>query len=275
MIVLLDVPRLDAAEVECAGSRRFVCSGGGSGDFLLGRNRNARFYNEKSPYADGEGLLPAPLSVPSQLLRDPPMAATDVSVADHPDLPRLRGLRAMASCRWQRRLLLRTRIRTGRPRTGRRLSAIAEAPQRRLAAAGEEVLVTAASSSTLWAKSAADAHSTMWDLERTLEPQPCLPLIYANEFGRLSLGYAPAIRSSAASIEPIQLSPPQAEAFTCLGGKGIRAPGVGESSAEVGGGRGGEGWGLRDHRARQTAERRLAVRTDDPRTASRRPATSR
>ncbi|HEX6961770.1 MAG TPA: CARDB domain-containing protein, partial [Lacipirellula sp.] len=79
-ICLLDVPRLDDAEV--AALEEYVKSGGGLAIFLGGQTQ-PRFYNERL-YRNGVGLLPAPLNVPSQLLRDADEAAGDVRVTDHP-----------------------------------------------------------------------------------------------------------------------------------------------------------------------------------------------
>jgi hypothetical protein len=80
VIALLDVPRLDDAEV--AALEAYVRSGGGLAIFPGGQAQRA-FYNEQL-YRDGEGLLPAPLSVPSQLLRNSRDATADVQVSDHP-----------------------------------------------------------------------------------------------------------------------------------------------------------------------------------------------
>jgi hypothetical protein len=80
VIALLDVPRLDEAEVEVLEA--FVRGGGGLAIFV-GPQSQQPFYNNQL-YREGEGLLPAPLAVPSQLLRDPADAQPDVSVADHP-----------------------------------------------------------------------------------------------------------------------------------------------------------------------------------------------
>ncbi len=80
VIALLDVPRLDDAEVEVLES--FVRSGGGLAIFL-GPQSQTPFYNERL-FSDGAGMLPAPLGVPSQLLRDSADGQPDVSVADHP-----------------------------------------------------------------------------------------------------------------------------------------------------------------------------------------------
>jgi hypothetical protein len=80
VICLLDVPRLDEAEV--AALEAYVRAGGGLALFLGGQTQRA-FYNEQL-YRDGEGLLPAPLGVPSQLLRDSRDPTADVQVTDHP-----------------------------------------------------------------------------------------------------------------------------------------------------------------------------------------------
>jgi hypothetical protein len=80
VICLLDVPRLDDAEV--AALETYVRDGGGLAVFL-GNQVQRPFYNE-ALYRDGEGLLPAPLGVPSQLLRDSSDATPDVRVTDHP-----------------------------------------------------------------------------------------------------------------------------------------------------------------------------------------------
>lgn len=80
VIALLDVPRLDDAEVQALEA--WVRSGGGLAIFPGGQAQR-QFYNEQL-YRDGEGLLPAPLSVPSQLLRDSRDATADVKVTDHP-----------------------------------------------------------------------------------------------------------------------------------------------------------------------------------------------
>lgn len=89
VIVLLDVPRLDDAEVEVLES--YVRSGGGLAIFV-GPQSQQPFYNDQL-YADGAGLLPAPLNVPSQLLRDPSQGGADVSVAEHPIFRVFAGLR--------------------------------------------------------------------------------------------------------------------------------------------------------------------------------------
>ena len=80
VICLLDVPRLDDAEVEALEA--YVKGGGGLAMFL-GPQTQPPFYNEQF-YAEGEGLAPAPLDVPSQLLRASGEGTPDVQVTDHP-----------------------------------------------------------------------------------------------------------------------------------------------------------------------------------------------
>jgi hypothetical protein len=80
VICLLDVPRLDDAEV--AALEEYVEAGGGLAIFL-GPLAQRPFYNEQL-YRDGAGLLPAPLATPSQLLRQADPATPDVIVTDHP-----------------------------------------------------------------------------------------------------------------------------------------------------------------------------------------------
>jgi hypothetical protein len=80
VICLLDVPRLDDAEVEALET--YVRGGGGLAIFLGGQVQRD-FYNQQF-YRDGEGILPAPLNVPSQLLRDSQDATADVRITDHP-----------------------------------------------------------------------------------------------------------------------------------------------------------------------------------------------
>jgi hypothetical protein len=79
-IFLLDVPRLDDAEVTALED--YVREGGGLGIFL-GPNVQRPFYNELL-YRDGTGLLPLPIDVPTQLLSDGDETTADVSVVDHP-----------------------------------------------------------------------------------------------------------------------------------------------------------------------------------------------
>jgi hypothetical protein len=79
-ICLLDVSRLDEPEV--AALESYVAGGGGLAMFL-GPQTARSFYNERL-YRDGAGLLPAPLDVPTQLLRESGVATPDVVVSDHP-----------------------------------------------------------------------------------------------------------------------------------------------------------------------------------------------
>ncbi len=78
-ICLLDAARLDEPEVEALES--YVAGGGGLAIFL-GPETVRTFYNERL-YRDGKGLLPAPLDVPAQLLREATPTA-DIEVTDHP-----------------------------------------------------------------------------------------------------------------------------------------------------------------------------------------------
>lgn len=79
-ICLLDVPRLDEPEV--AALESYVEQGGGLAIFV-GPRVQKPFYNERL-YRDGEGLLPAPLSVVTQLLTTSNNEVPDLSVSDHP-----------------------------------------------------------------------------------------------------------------------------------------------------------------------------------------------
>lgn len=88
-VYLLDVPRLDPAELEAL--EEYVAEGGGVGIFL-GPGVLPEAYNQQW-YRDGEGLLPAPLDVPTQLLRPRQTAAPDVAVSEHPVFRVFRGQR--------------------------------------------------------------------------------------------------------------------------------------------------------------------------------------
>ncbi len=79
-IFLLDVPRMDESEV--AALESYVDEGGGLAIFL-GPRVQRNFYNERL-YRDGEGLLPAPLAVPTQLLATSGEETSDIEVSDHP-----------------------------------------------------------------------------------------------------------------------------------------------------------------------------------------------
>ena len=78
-ICLLDVARLDESEV--VALEEYVQDGGGLGIYL-GSEVQASFYNERL-YRDATGLLPAPLDVPTQLLRDSLQTEADLVVSDH------------------------------------------------------------------------------------------------------------------------------------------------------------------------------------------------
>ncbi|MCA9233862.1 MAG: BatA domain-containing protein [Planctomycetales bacterium] len=79
-IFLLDLPRIDEAEV--AALEDYVRRGGGLAIFV-GPQTGRDFFNRQL-YRDGEGLAPAPLDVPTQLLRDAEPGVADVVVSDHP-----------------------------------------------------------------------------------------------------------------------------------------------------------------------------------------------
>jgi len=79
-ICLLDVPRLDDAEV--AALETYVQQGGGLAVYLGPRVQRS-FYNDRL-YRDGEGLLPVPLGVLTQLLAASEPNTPDISVTDHP-----------------------------------------------------------------------------------------------------------------------------------------------------------------------------------------------
>ena len=79
-IFLLDVPRLDDAEVSALED--YVRRGGGVA-FFLGPEVQKTFYNDKL-YRDGTGLFPVELDVPTQLLRNTDQATSDIIVSDHP-----------------------------------------------------------------------------------------------------------------------------------------------------------------------------------------------
>jgi hypothetical protein len=79
-IFLLDVPRLDEAEVTAL--ENYVQAGGGLAIFL-GPEVQRSFYNQ-ALYRDGTGLMPMALDVPTQLLGDGEENTPDVVVTDHP-----------------------------------------------------------------------------------------------------------------------------------------------------------------------------------------------
>ena len=79
-VFLLDVPRLDEAEVTALED--YVKAGGGLAIFV-GPESQRSFYNE-ALYRDGTGLMPVALDVPTQLLSDGEEGTPDVVVSDHP-----------------------------------------------------------------------------------------------------------------------------------------------------------------------------------------------
>lgn len=88
-VYLLDVPRLDPTEIEAL--EEYVADGGGVGVFL-GPAALPEAYNQQW-YREGQGLLPAPLDVPTQLLRPQESSTPDVSVSEHPVFRVFRGQR--------------------------------------------------------------------------------------------------------------------------------------------------------------------------------------
>ncbi len=88
-IFLLDVARLDPPEV--AVLENYVRAGGGVGIFL-GPQVERDFYNQQL-YREGAGLLPVPLDVPTELVRDGSSSTPDLSVSEHPLFRVFRGQR--------------------------------------------------------------------------------------------------------------------------------------------------------------------------------------
>lgn len=88
-ICLLDVPRMD--DPEAAALENYVRNGGGVAMFL-GPRTQRQFFNSRL-FNDGAGLLPAPLDVPTQLVRESDDASADVRVTDHPALRVFAGQR--------------------------------------------------------------------------------------------------------------------------------------------------------------------------------------
>ncbi|HJQ82005.1 MAG TPA: BatA domain-containing protein [Lacipirellulaceae bacterium] len=78
-VCLLDVPRL--ADDELAALESYVESGGGAA-FFVGPESDRSFYNDRL-YRNGEGLFPAPLKLPTQLMDSSEDDAPDVEVTDH------------------------------------------------------------------------------------------------------------------------------------------------------------------------------------------------
>ena len=101
-VFLLDVPRLQADEL--AALEEYVQNGGGVAVFV-GSQTNREFYNGRL-YRDGEGLLPVPLTMPTQLLDSRHESTPDVDVSDHALFRALAGrrgrLRPAHGCRCRR-----------------------------------------------------------------------------------------------------------------------------------------------------------------------------
>ena len=79
-IYLLNIERLDHAAV--AALETFVKNGGGL-TLFLGEKCSARFFNDQL-YRGGQGLMPLPLSNPSELFVDRLSQVPDMEVTDHP-----------------------------------------------------------------------------------------------------------------------------------------------------------------------------------------------
>ena len=79
-VYLLGVEQLD--ESAAAALENYVKRGGGLAIFL-GEKSSPRFYNERL-YRQGQGLMPAPLTHPAELLVDRLSPVPDMEVSDHP-----------------------------------------------------------------------------------------------------------------------------------------------------------------------------------------------
>lgn len=88
-VCLLDVPRL--ADDELAALEAYVRGGGGLAIFL-GASTDRTFYNDRL-FHNGEGLFPAPLKLPTQLLDLEGEDTPDVRVTQHPLFQVLAGRR--------------------------------------------------------------------------------------------------------------------------------------------------------------------------------------
>ncbi|MCC7476243.1 MAG: BatA domain-containing protein [Pirellulales bacterium] len=88
-VCLLDVPRL--SDLEMASLEAYVHGGGGVA-FFVGANIDRGFYNDRL-VNNGEGLFPAPLKLPTQLMDRAGESTPDVEVADHPLFRILAGRR--------------------------------------------------------------------------------------------------------------------------------------------------------------------------------------
>jgi hypothetical protein len=78
-VILLDVPRL--ADNELAALEEYVRAGGGVA-FFVGPDAERAYFNERL-YRRGEGLFPAPLRLPVQLVDRYGESTPDVEVTDH------------------------------------------------------------------------------------------------------------------------------------------------------------------------------------------------
>jgi hypothetical protein len=89
-VCLLDVPRL--ADDELAALESYIRGGGGVA-FFVGANIDRSFYNDRLFKNNDEGLFPAPLKLPTQLLDREGEATPDVEVTEHPLFQVLSGRR--------------------------------------------------------------------------------------------------------------------------------------------------------------------------------------
>jgi hypothetical protein len=88
-VCLIDVPRL--ADDELAALEGFVRNGGGAA-FFVGADTDRSYYNERL-YAGGQGLFPAPLKLPTQLMDAGEEEVADLEVTQHPLFQVLAGRR--------------------------------------------------------------------------------------------------------------------------------------------------------------------------------------
>jgi hypothetical protein len=88
-VCLLDVRRL--ADDQLAGLESYVKNGGGAA-FFVGPETDRSFYNDRL-YRNGEGLFPAPLKLPTQLMDGNGDDSPDLEISDHPLFRVLAGRR--------------------------------------------------------------------------------------------------------------------------------------------------------------------------------------
>ncbi|MBX3427711.1 MAG: BatA domain-containing protein [Pirellulales bacterium] len=88
-VFLLDVPRIDDADLEAL--EEYVEAGGGLAIFV-GPTTGRDFFNNRL-FRDGEGLAPAPLDVPTQLLAGGGSDEIDLRISEHPIFRVFRGQR--------------------------------------------------------------------------------------------------------------------------------------------------------------------------------------